>query len=230
MGSDGEMAVRAKSGLAMGSASEGIAFTHNPNDLALGGRFAGRWHMRGATKVARAGDPRDVRGQDLWISIKGARAPSPVGTALAGDEPVRENFKASFGGAFLPVVALRQESGQLTFNLPALAFREETTRQLGPQFVDMIDIEHLLRLRLDDVDGARAREDRVEDREATGGAGEGRSRFCRRSRQNGRGPSSLRRAEKPYPLTSLREENRVRLGTRPHVFTDQSITSQPSDK
>ena len=161
---------------------------------------------------------------------KGARAPSPLGSALAGNGPVGEKFPAGFGVAYPLVVALRKESGQLAFNLPALAFREGTTRQFRAQFVDMIDIEHLLRLRLDDVDGTRAREDRVEDRNATGGAGEGRSRFCRPSRQNGRGPSSLRRAEKPYPLTSLREENRVRLGTRPHVFTEQSITSQPSDK
>ena len=145
---------------------------------------------------------------------KGARASSPVGSALAGNGSVGEKFPRGFGLAFPLFVAFRQESGQLAFDPPALAFREETTRQFRTQFVDMIDVEHLLRLRLDDVDGARAHEDRVEDRNATGGAGEGRSRFCRPSRQNGRGPSSLRRAEKPYPLTSLREENRVPLGGR----------------
>jgi len=162
---------------------------------------------------------------------KGARAPSPLGSALFGNGLVREIFPRGFGLVYLFVVALRQESGQLAFNLPALAFREGTTRQFRAQFVDMIDIEHLLRLRLDDVDGTRAREDRVEDRNATGGAGEGRSRFCRPSRQNGRGPSFLRRPEKPYPLTSLREENRVPpLGTRPHVFTDRSTASPPSDE
>lgn len=145
---------------------------------------------------------------------KGARAPSPLGSTLAGRGLQREKPGAGLGLAFPLVVALRQESGQLAFNPPALAFREETTRQFGAQFVDMIDVEHLLRLRLDDVDGARACEDRVEDRNATGGAGEGRSRFCRPLRQNGRNPSSLRRAEKPYPLTSLREENRVPLEGR----------------
>ena len=145
---------------------------------------------------------------------KGARAPSPLGSALAGRGLQREKPGAGLGLAFPLVVALRQESGQLAFDPPALAFREVATRQLGPQFVDMIDVEHLFCLRLDDVDGARACEDRVEDRNATGGAGEGRSRFCRPSRQNGRGPSSLRRAEKPYPPTSLREENRVSLEGR----------------
>jgi hypothetical protein len=110
---------------------------------------------------------------------KGARAPSPLGVSLAGDGPVGEKFQVGLGGAYPLVVELRQEGGQLPFDPPALAFREETTRQFGAQLVDMIDVEHLLRLRLDDVDGARAREDRVEDREATGGAGEGRSQFCR---------------------------------------------------
>lgn len=51
---------------------------------------------------------------------------------------MREKFAAGFGAVYPLVVALRQESGQLGFDLPALVFREETTRQLGAQFVDMI--------------------------------------------------------------------------------------------
>ena len=140
---------------------------------------------------------------------KGARAPSPVWTGLAGNGPAGEKFSVGLRLVYPLVVTLRQESGQLALDPPALAFREAAPRQFRAQFVDMIDGEHFLRLRLDDVDGARAREDRVEDRNATGGAGEGRSRFCRPSRQNWRGPSSLRRPEKPYPHASSREENRV---------------------
>jgi hypothetical protein len=152
--------------------------------------------------------------KSLWVSIEGARAPSPVGSALTGNGPVREKFPVALGLACPLLVALRQESGQLAFDPPALAFREETTRQFRAQFVDTIDVEHLLRLRLDDVDGVRAHEDRVEDGNATGGAGEGRSLFCRPLRQNRRGPWSLRRPDKPHPLTSLREENRGPLGGR----------------
>ena len=71
---------------------------------------------------------------------KGARAPSPIVSALAGDGPMREKFTVCLGVVYPLVVALRQESGQLGFDLPALVFREEATRQLGAQFVDMIDL------------------------------------------------------------------------------------------
>ena len=59
-----------------------------------------------------------------------------------------------------------------------------------------------------DVDGRRAREGRVKDRAATGGAGERGRRFCRLARQNWGDRSSLRRAEQSYDRTSSRGENR----------------------
>ena len=117
-----------------------------------------------------------------------------------------ENSPLGFGGC--AGVAHGQESGQLRLDLAALLLREEATSELRAQFVDMIDDAHVRRLRLDDVDAPRAPEDRVKDRKATGGAGEGRSRFCRPARQNWRSRSSLRRPEQPYPRTSLREETR----------------------
>ena len=137
---------------------------------------------------------------------KGFRAHRSFGSTLAGSGPMDENSPLSFGS--YAGGALGQESGQLRLDFVALFLREEATSELLAQFVDMIDDAHVRRLRLDDVDAARAREDRVKDRKATGGAGEGRSRFCRPARQNWRSRSSLRRPEQPYPRTSLREENR----------------------
>src|SRR5271169_2948571 len=168
-----------------------------PDTLAwTGGRFAGRWSMRGERRRPPAAARGSLRrpsalrslgpgfGRCLGRRVLGCGAfgfrPEdrdlvlPIVSALAGDGPMREKFAAGLGAVYPLVVALRQESGQLGFDLPALVFREETTRQLGAQFVDMIDLEHFF---VSVVDGARAREDRVEDRNATGGAGEGRSRF-----------------------------------------------------
>jgi hypothetical protein len=122
------------------------------------------------------------------------RAHRSFGSALAGSGLMDENSPLGFGS--YAGVALGQESGQLRLDFVALFLREEATSEILAQFVDMIDDAHVRRLRFDDVDAARAREDRVKDRKATGGAGEGRSR------------SSLRRPEQPYPRTSLREENR----------------------
>jgi hypothetical protein len=136
------------------------------------------------------------------------RAHPPFDSALAGSGLMGENSPAGLGFGSYPGVALGQESGQLRLDLAARLLREEATSELRAQFVDMIDDAHVRRLRLDDVDAARAREDRVKDRKATGGAGEGRSRFCRPARQNWRSRSSLKRTEQPYPRTSLREENR----------------------
>ena len=50
---------------------------------------------------------------------KGARAPSPIVSALAGNGPMREKFAVCLGVVFPLVVALRQESGQLGFDLPS---------------------------------------------------------------------------------------------------------------
>jgi len=143
---------------------------------------------------------------------KGAGAPSPSGSALAGSGRVGKKSLEDLGFSPPLGVALGHESGQLRLDFAALVFREKASCKLSAQFVDMIDDAHVRRLRLDDVDAARAPEDRVKDRNATGEAGEGRSRFCRSARQNWRSRSSLRRAEQPYPQTSLREENRVPKG------------------
>src|SRR5271163_3279610 len=171
-----------------------------PDSLAwTGGRFAGRWSMRGERRRSACGGKgqlapplgSQVTWPGLWplpwaprprlrrvrlstrgprprppegpacsgaaprrrhagsarprvcgFRSKGARAPSPIVSALAGDGPMRERFAAGLGAVYPLVVALREESGQLGFDLPALVFREEATRQFGAQFVDMIDSEH----------------------------------------------------------------------------------------
>ena len=80
--------------------------------------------------------------KSLWVSIKGrSRALAHRARPSWGRADERE-IRGGFRRRLPLVVALRQESGQLGFDLPALVFREETTRQLGAQFVDMIDLEH----------------------------------------------------------------------------------------
>lgn len=127
---------------------------------------------------------------------KGAGAPSPSGSALAGSGRVGKKSLEDLGFSPPLGVALGHESGQLRLDFAALVFREKASCKLSAQFVDMIDDAHVRRLRLDDVDAARAPEDRVKDRNATGEAGEGRSRFCRSVRQ--------KKLEEPFVLEAGR--------------------------
>lgn len=113
-------------------------------------------------------------------------------------------------------VALGDVRGELGLELLALPSGEDAAGQLGAQFVDMINCEHV-RLRLDDVDAGRASEDRGKDREATSGADEWGSRFCRLFDKiggtvrpcGGRSSRTIRR----------NREGRIAApkGTRPHV-------------
>lgn len=94
-------------------------------------------------------------------------------------------------------VSLRQKGDELGFNSCSLRLGEDARVQFGTQFVDHIFEEHVRYLRLDNVDGRRAPEDRVKDRRATGGAGGRGSRFCRGTRQNWGNLSSLSRSDQP---------------------------------
>jgi hypothetical protein len=114
-------------------------------------------------------------------------------------------------------IALGDVSGELGLKLPALPFGEDAARQLRAQFVDMIDCKHV-RLRLDDVDAARATEGRGKDRAATSGAGERGSRFCRLFDKIG---GTVRPCGGPSSRTIRRNRERriaAPKGTRPHVF------------
>jgi hypothetical protein len=114
-------------------------------------------------------------------------------------------------------VALGDVRGELGLELLALPPGEDAAGQLSAQFVDMIDCEHV-RLRLDDVDAGRASEDRGKDREATSGAGEWGSRFCRLFDKIG---GTVRACGEPNSRTIRRNRERriaAPKGTRPHVL------------
>ncbi len=137
-----------------------------------------------------------------------AEALSPTSSARPIRFELEERSGEGLGLQRVRCVTFRDERGEFGFERSAFASRQRAAAELGPQFVDLIDEGHDVRLRLDDVDGRRAREGRVKDRAATGGAGERGRRFCRLARQNWGDRSSLRRAEQPYDRTSSRGENR----------------------
>jgi len=158
-------------------------------------------------RLNRERGSRHSRGR-YELERKGAETPSPLGFDSAASPLIATTSQGGVRIGLFRRLALGDESGQFGLEPGALGLREDTFSQFGAQFVDMIHCKHDDRLRLDDVDAPRANEDWVRDREATGGAGEWGSRFCRLLRQNWGNHSSLTRAEQPYAQMSSREKNR----------------------